>query len=337
MRKSVASLVLVLAACATVPEGGWNRASAGYSNPVLDENFPDPAVLRVAHGWYYAYATRSASGERNFNIQVARSRDLIQWEHLGDALPAKPRWAAAKQAFWAPHVIFDSSQNRYFMYYSAEPDDASGKCLGVATADAAAGPFTDSGKPLLCGEGIEHIDPMAFDDPQTGKRLLYWGSGSKPIKVQELAANRMAFLPGSAPRNLIFPDSSQRYRSLVEGAWVIYRHGSYFLFYSGDRCCAREPDYAVMVARAHDPLGPFEEKSEPILEASGAWLAPGHVSIAVDGRERDWLLYHATRAGEQDRKRVMLLDLLLYRDGWPAIADRKPSVISRDTPALRGE
>ena len=338
MRKSIALLALALAACATLPEGGQiGASSAHYSNPVFDRNFPDPAVLQVAGGWYYAYATRSASGDGSFNIQVARSRDLIRWEHLGDALPAKPPWAAAKQAFWAPHVIHDGAQDRYFMYYSAEPDDAPGKCLGVATARAAAGPFTDSGKPLLCGEGIEDIDPMAFDDPKTGKRLLYWGSGSKPIRVQELAANRVDFLPGSAPRNLIFPDPSQRYRSLVEGAWVIYRDGSYFLFYSGDRCCAREPAYAVMVARARDAFGPFEEKGEPILEASDAWLAPGHVCIAVDGRGRDWLVYHATRAGEQERKRAMLLDPLVYRGGWPAVAGRQPSTISEEVPARRFE
>ena len=53
------------------------------------------------------------------------------------------------------------------MYYSAEPDNARGKCLAVATARAAAGPFVDSGRPLLCGEAHEHIDPMAFDDPQS--------------------------------------------------------------------------------------------------------------------------------------------------------------------------
>jgi beta-xylosidase len=49
-----------------------------YSNPVFDRDFPDPDVL-VLDGVYYAYATNT----RGFNIQVARSHDLVSWELLG--------------------------------------------------------------------------------------------------------------------------------------------------------------------------------------------------------------------------------------------------------------
>ena len=52
------------------------------------------------------------------------------------------------------------------------------------------------GMPLLLGMGFEYIDPMAFDDPVTGKQFLYWGSGFQPIKVQELGDDRMSFAPG---------------------------------------------------------------------------------------------------------------------------------------------
>ena len=75
-----------------------------------------------------------------------------------------------------------------------------------------AGPFVDMGMPLLLGVGFEYIDPMAFDDPATGKRLLYWGSGFQPIKVQELGDDRMSFAPGSEPIDLIWPNP-------VEGAF----------------------------------------------------------------------------------------------------------------------
>lgn len=318
-RAHAAAALLALSACAplgTVP---------GFTNPVLNRDFPDPAVLRAPDGRFYAYATQSESGGRVFNIQVAVSSNLVDWVHLGDALPAKPAWASTKQHFWAPHVVHDAQAGRYVLYYSAEPDEASGKCLAVATGSAPQGPFTDRGKPLLCGEGIEHIDPMAFDDPRTGKRLLYWGSGRKPIRVQELAPDRLDFAPGSAPRELLFPDE-RPYRTLIEAPWVHYRDGWYYLFYSGDRCCTRDARYAVMVARATDPLGPFEEAAAPILERNDLWLAPGHSSVLDDGLAGEWMLYHGIDAADFEASarlaRPMMLAPLEYSAGWPRIRIR---------------
>lgn len=337
-------LALFLASCASVPP------AATYVNPVLDRDFPDPAVIRDVDGWFYAYGTQSQSGELIFNIQVARSHDLVRWEHLGDALPEKPRWAATKQAIWAPHVIHDPVLPRYVMYFSAEPDAGSGKCLAVATADLPTGPFVDSGEPMRCGEGIENIDPMAFDDPQTGKRLLYWGSGGKPIRVQELAPDRLAFLPGSAPTELIVPDQRKKYSSMIEGAWATFRNGTYYLFFSGDLCCTREPRYAVMVARASNALGPFELLSDAasggrsaILESSDFWLAPGHNSVVTDEEGIDWILYHAINQERghvavlpqgRTSPRVMLLEPIVYRDGWPRIEADQPSNTPRHLPAV---
>lgn len=338
---------MALAACASVPDRGAGFAGTTYANPVLGRDFPDPAVLRSPDGWFYAYATQAQSGNGMLNIQVARSRNLVDWEHLGDALPRKPAWGATKQNFWAPHVRYDG--HRYIMYYSAEPDSANGKCLAIAVSAEPAGPFLDVGNPLRCGDGIEHIDPMAFDDPLTGSRLLYWGSGEKPIKVQELSPDGLSFLPGSQPRDLIFPDAASPYSSLVEGAWVTYRKGTFYLYYSGDRCCGSEPRYAVMVARASSALGPFEPyrepgaaASSPILARNGFWNAPGHNSVITDDAGEDWMLYHAVDAGRayfEDRpnnrasERVMLLDAISYRDGWPRVAG--PSVSPQDRPVTR--
>ena len=329
----VAALItaITLSSCAVSPPADRDGGARTYVNPVLDRDFPDPAVLRDADGWFYAYATQTQSGDRILNIQVARSRDLVRWDHLGDALPEKPRWALAKQNFWAPHVIHDPALRKYFMYYSAEPDRDRGKCLAVATADAPAGRFIDSGEPLLCGEGIEQIDPMAFDDPKSGKQLLYWGSGTHPIKVQELASDRLRFLPGSVARELLFPDAGRAYQSLIEGAWVIYREGSYYLFYSGDRCCGPNAHYALMVARSKDAFGPFELLGAPILERSAEWQAPGHNSIVTDDQSVDWILYHAMRVAPH---RLMLLDRIVYRDGWPRLERNQPSAWRQAAPVL---
>ena len=340
---SIAAAGLALASCTTAPP-----QSAAYANPVLDEDFPDPAVLRAADGFYYAYATQSDRGGRTINIQVARSRDLAAWEPLGDALPVKPAWASRTQDFWAPHV--SEHDGRYFLYYSAKPDAAltdqtRGLCLAVATAARPEGPFTDIGAPLQCGPGFVNIDPMAFDDPQTGRRLLYWGSGFGPIKVQELAPDRVSFAAGSSPIDLVAVDPTDdpaNYRRLVEGAWVEWRPPYYYMFFSGDNCCGPGVHYAAMVARSRNATGPFEvlAPNGVILERRGNWIGPGHNSVITDARGQDWIVYHAVDsrrprrddAAEVNTRRVMLIDRIARRDGWPRVEG--PSEGPRPAPAV---
>lgn len=346
----IAALCGCAAPHATAPPAGV------YANPVLDSDFPDPAVLKASDGFYYAYATQSGAEGAMRNLQVARSRDLVSWERLADALPVKPAWASRTQDFWAPHVLEDDG--RYYLYYSAKPDaaladDSQGLCLAVATASRPEGPFIDTGAPLQCGPGFVNIDPMAFDDPATGRKLLYWGSGFGPIKVRELAPDRLAFAEGSAPIDLVHPVKSEdpsEYQRLIEGAWVVPRGGWYYLFYSGDNCCGPNAHYAVMVARSRSATGPFESlaaatgaRSSVILEGQGHWAAPGHNAIIRDAGGGDWMLYHAvdsrrprSKPGDEiNTRRIMLLDRVVWRDGWPRIRGNGPSGEPRARPAPR--
>ena len=353
-RTTLRGLFLLAIACApaAAPRSATTEASR-YANPVVDEDFPDPTVIRASDGWYYAYATQTEREGRTINVQVMRSLDLARWQHLGDALPAKPGWADSTQDFWAPHV--SEHRGTFYLYYSAKPDAAladtsRGLCLAVATGPRAAGPFVDVGRPLQCGPGFVNIDPMQFDDSATGKPLLYWGSGFGPIKVQELAADRVSFAPGSEAVALVAPvttSDTTDYRRLVEGAWVTYRAPWYYLFYSGDNCCGPRAHYAVMVARSRAATGPFETLDDAgrprgvILARSEAWIAPGHNSVLRDARGDHWILYHAVNAkrprakpeDDVNTRRVFLMDRLAFRDGWPEVEGGRPSAGARPAPA----
>ena len=307
-----------------------------YVNPILNEDFPDPAVILADDGYYYAYGTQTLRDGHWLNIQVTRSRDLIHWEHVGDALPEKPDWAQTTQDFWAPSVIYDGS--KYFMYYSATPDECRegpDHALAVATSDSPAGPFADIGRPFLAGKGFHNIDPMAFDDPVSGKRLLYWGSGFEPIKVRELSTDRTGFAEGSKPIDLIWPNGKNgAFPRLVEASWVIRHDDFYYLFYSGDNCCGPDAEYGVMVARSKNATGPFETleqaKGVPhslMLFKSERWLAPGHNCIVNDKAGQTWIIYHAidvnrprqTQEDEINSRRILLIDKIQWRDGWPFV------------------
>ena len=187
---------------------------------------------------------------------------------------------------------------------------------------------------------------MVFVDPDSGKWLLYWGSGFHPIRVQELGDDRMSFAPGSEATNLIWPNPDG-FPRLVEAAWVIRHDDFYYLFYSGDNCCGPDAEYGVMVARSRCPTGPFETLEEArgvphslMLFKSARWLAPGHNSIVTDKAGDTWIIYHAIdvnrpRQGQEDEinsRRIMLIDKIQWRDGWPFVGT--PSDESQAAPVV---
>lgn len=341
----VAAGVLVVAVRPDVRLALGLTPTVMYDNPVLDRDFPDPSVLTSpVDGWWYAYATQSLTPDGvDIDIQVARSRDLVSWDHLGDALPTKPIWASSTQDFWAPHVA--ARDGGYVMYYSADPDAGGGLYLAVATAASPAGPFTDVGAPLECGESFVNIDPMAFRDPAEGRWWLFWGSGFEPIRARELAADGLGFAVGSEATTVLEPDPYLEYENLIEGAWVIARDGYYYLFYAGDSCCVN-PNYAVLVARSRAVTGPYEKlaaaraaESSAILEADGPWEVPGHNAVVTDAAGQDWLLYHAInrdeRFGPRDSLvRKLLLDRVTWVDGWPTVEGGVASDGSRNGPIV---
>lgn len=330
---AAAVLLAVIAGPVRLP----NAPVGSFSNPVIATDFADPTTLRGADGLYYAYSTEQLTVDRMAYLQVARSRDLVHWELLPDALARKPAWAAASRDFWAPGAI--EADGRTFLYFGAWPDEGEGMCLGVSSAATPVGPFEPVDRPLSCSPGYVDIDPMPFDDPVSGRRFLFWGSDGSPILARELSADRLEFATGSTTVQVMRRDLIAPYEQLVEAPWVTYRAGRYYLFYSGDDCCSQHPAYAVMVARSDSPVGPFEKRGEVldewganvILRSSEEWVGPGHNALLTDAAGTDWLVYHAIDPTSPDqpavdaRKRPMLIDRIDWVDGWPRIANETPS------------
>ena len=299
-------------------------------NPVLNLNFADPTVINV-HGKYYAYATQARHDDSMVNIQLATSTDLLHWNYIGDVMPQKPRWASGTQDFWAPHVLYDAGLHRYVLFFSGRNNDtAFDKCIGVAIAQKPEGPFVPEDTPLLSAKGFVDIDPMAVADPQTKKKYLFWGSGFQPIRVEEMSNNWMHFLKGGVAKNAVYPRTEKKYTNLIEGAWLDYNNGYYYLYYSGDNCCGEGANYAVMVARSKHITGPYVTLAKAkniagsaILEADSSLLAPGHNSIVKDNKGNKWIAYHAmikNDDGTWDRsKRVLCMSRLVYVNGWPKV------------------
>lgn len=333
---SLAVLTLLGAGFASARTSAPACGAATYLNPVLNEDFADPSLIKGDDGFYYAFAT--GSGSRN--LSVSRSKNLIDWSAPAEAMPNRPAWASEKKQFWAPHLV--KREHLYYLFFAASPNWAMNEKMriGVATAANPAGPFVPQESHFDTGDAEENIDPMVFTDPVSKKTYLTWGRNGV-IAAQELRGDLTGFAEASTPQNLLGPGKGD-YEGVVEAPFVHYHNGYYYLFYSGDDCCVA-PHYAFLVSRSKSLFGPYERLSEvtgrrngAVVEANDHWLAPGHGAIFVDDSEMPWLLYHMVDPGHQrdgvDIRRVMGMDRLFFRDGWPALEEVAPTKVMRAAP-----
>jgi arabinan endo-1,5-alpha-L-arabinosidase len=331
-------------------------AAGSYVNPVsrdIGDTYADPAVVRGRDGWWYAYATTDPlrSGEGVFHrIPMSRSRDLVDWEYLGDAFPPGaagfPSWAdtdatGPPAALWAPDIRYVAG--RWVMYYvvtqtTVTPND-NDNAIGVATAPTPAGPWTDSGAPLVGPRrGLNAADPNdwlwtfdpAYLQAADGQQYLYYGSYYGGVFVTELSADGTRAVGGAT---MVAIDN--RY----EGSYVVPRNGWYYLFASSSNCCAGPvTGYSVFVGRSRSPLGPFVDKQGISLLASrtggsivitpngNRWVGTGHNAVIADPSGQDWFVYHAIDRAVPYldepfgiNRRPMLLDRLDWINGWPTV------------------
>jgi hypothetical protein len=82
---------------------------------------------------------------------------------------------------------------------------------------------------------------------------------------------------------------------LIEGPFVTYEAGRYWLFYAGNDFGT--PAYGIGVAVADHPLGPYTKQGEPLLRSTREWVAPGHASVAPGRDGRPQLFFHAFHPG----------------------------------------
>jgi arabinan endo-1,5-alpha-L-arabinosidase len=299
------------ASLATASDAG--RASS-FVNPVVAEDCPDPGVLR--DGEQYVMACTSTSPE----YPLRTSDDLVHWKLRGTIFTqaTKPLWAA--RSFWAPEIHRVGDQ--YLAYFSARHIDGD-LAIGVASSRSALGPYRDSGAPLL-REAQGAIDAHQFAAPDGTLYLLWKPDGNATgqatsIKVQPLTPDGLA-LAGSATTLLTNTESWEG--SVVEGPWLIFESGYYYLFYSGNSY--HSPDYAVGVARATAVTGPYTKAPAPILSSTTRWNGPGHGSV-VRAPNGEWVfVFHAWLAGQVGAAvpgRQVLVTRIGWADGWPKMLD----------------
>lgn len=301
-------------------------AAEVYHNPVVAGDYPDPSVIRVGRD-YWATATSSEWGPQ---FPVLHSRDLVNWELVGNVFTKRPEWSVAN--YWAPEIA--EHKGRYYIYYVGRKKGGP-LAVAVATADKPQGPYMDHG--VLVAQPPGSIDPVPFDH-ENGQRYLIWKEDGNSRKLptviwaQKLNPDGTKLI--SEMQELIRNDASWE-GAVVEGPFVVKHNNWFYLFYSGGGCCGAGCSYALGVARSRSLLGPYEKcPSNPILAGNEHWKCPGHGSIIQDERGRYFLMYHAysTRDHIFTGRQALLDEVRFGDDGWPTINDEKGPNVKAPSP-----
>ncbi|MGZ4614695.1 MAG: family 43 glycosylhydrolase [Actinomycetes bacterium] len=367
-RLTALAALLVALLVSSLLTGSAAPAASGatsYRNPVsrgFADTFADPSVIRGKDGYWYAYGTSDPlrEGEKTpHRVPIARSRNLVDWTHVADAFTDanRPAWAAPDAGIWAPDIRYVNGQYRlyYVVTRTTVTPEADDNAIGMATAPTPAGPWTDSGAPVVgprpgSGGGNDFLwtfDPSVVTD-RDGSQWIFYGSYYGGVFVRRL---------NDAGTQAVGEPTMVAIDNKFEGAYVV-RHGAYwYLFASTANCCAGPTTgYSVQVGRARDLRGPYVDRGGSPLTASRAggtpvlvqngnrWIGAGHNAVVTDLAGQDWIAYHAIDRADPYldgtdgiNQRPMLLDRLDWVKGWPQVrAGLGPSDTAQRSPATGG-
>jgi arabinoxylan arabinofuranohydrolase len=296
-------------------------------NPLLEGYYADPEVLYSEKtGKTYIYPTSDGfTGWSGTYFKTFSSDNLIDWQDEGVILDLTTDVGWASTNAWAPTIIekMIEGKYRYFYYFCAAQK------IGVAVADDPAGPFTDSGQPLIAsappGAGGQQIDPDVFYDPASGKTYLYWGNGY--MACAELNPDMISINTGTI--RVMTPNSTYR-----EGTEVFFRNGRYYFLWSEND--TRSADYRVRYATSDSPTGKLSIPENNLVIAKDATrqiYGTGHNCVLYVPDSSKWyIIYHRFTRPEGIRmgsaagynREVCIDELQFNEDG--SIRQVRPSI-----------
>jgi len=222
------------------------------------------------------------------HLAAAYSTDLMNWTQVNSSPTAssliengtpQTEFAeglayAAATTFWAPDVARLADGNFHY-YYCMCQGSMPQSALGIAKANAVAGPYGDTGLILKSLGGSPTVpqydaatmpnvvDPNVFYD-RAGKLWMMYGSYSGGIYILELENDQ-------ASPNFGRPKTAGTYgkkitggnHARIEGSYVLYspQTSFYYLFLSFGGLGAEDGTYNMRVFRSANPDGPYVDAS----------------------------------------------------------------------------
>ncbi len=218
----------------------------------------DPTVF-FDNGTYYLYGTTPVA---DTGFWTYTSKNLKHWSGpagADDGFALRGHTYGTK-GFWAPQVF--KRGDKYLMAYTANEQ------LAIAEADSPLGPFMQK-QPVMLPAAVREIDPFVFFD-DNGKAYLYHVRLTNGNRIfvaelnddlssvkEETARECISAKPGT------WEDTQNVEWTVCEGPTVVKIGKTYYMFYSCNDF--RNIDYAVGVATAKSPLGPWKKQKKPVI------------------------------------------------------------------------
>jgi arabinan endo-1,5-alpha-L-arabinosidase len=302
----------------------------------------DPSVFKDGDTYYVFSTDARVGGIATPGIQVRKSKDMINWEFVGQALDGVPteayEWTGAN-GLWAPDVT--KIGDYYYLYYAASSFGKNKSYIGLERSKSIAGPWENMGAVVKTDEGDEMnaIDPNIVYD-QDGTPWMSYGSFWTGIYVVKLDKNTgKPVNSGDKGKNVASRNKSVS--GAVEGPYIIYndKEKKYYLFESYD---SLSKDYNIRVGRSEKIDGPYVDingndmtNTEVLPTEVGnkimggykfsdgqGWLAPGHNSVLKEGE--NYYIYHHIRVEEDINWFSLNVRKIEWsKDGWPMVSPEK--------------
>ncbi|MDL2243559.1 arabinan endo-1,5-alpha-L-arabinosidase [Bacteroidales bacterium OttesenSCG-928-J19] len=319
-------------------------------------NVHDPACKKFGE-YYYTYSTDAIYKERRRhareegirmgNVQIRRSKDLVNWEFVGWAFPEIPQEAVdwvrshtngrGATNIWAPYVI--RYGDIYRMYYCVSAFGRKTSYMGLAEADSPEGPWVLKGAVVKTDNEstMNAIDPSVIEDPATGKWWMHYGSYFGGLFCLELNPETGLPVREGDQGHLIARRANYR-KDNLEAPEILYNPDlkQYFLFVSYDPLMTT---YNVRVGRSDKPEGPFLDffgknmadttNNFPVLVAPyqfnnhPGWAGTGHCGTLRTDKGK-YFMFHQGRLCPDNAMMVMhAREFFFTSDGWPVVSPER--------------
>ncbi len=284
------------------------RADLGdgtFLNPVIAGDHPDPTVLRDGDDYYLTYSSfDDAPG-----LVIWHSRDLVNWQPVGPAVPDPPGCVFASDL-----VKVDGRYYLYIPFMPAPWSSLTAPSIMAVWADDIRGPWS---APVDLGiRG--YIDPghVVGED---GRRYLFL-NGVERVRLTDDGLGTDGPIE-HAYDGWRYPEDWVVEAYSLEGP-KLFRRGEWFYLVSAvGGTAGPATGHMVTVARSRSVLGPWEDAPHnPLIrctDAAQAWWSRGHATL-VEGPGGQWYaVHHGYENGFPTLGRQVLLEPIEWVDDWP--------------------